>query len=79
MPNDRINKRIYNYSKDKSSARSQNWYFRVSKHFTSLNCHEFVQARHRFSSQYMFKVLSEKMMNKFIAEWRVAINSSNSR
>ena len=79
MPNDRIIKRIYNYCKNKSSARCQNWYFRVSKHFTTLNCHKFVQARHRFSSQYMFRVLSEKMMNKFTEEWRVAINNSNSR
>ena len=79
MPNDRIIKRIYNYCKNKSSARCQNWYFRVSKHFTTLNCHKFVQARHRFSSQCMFRVLSEKMMNKFSEEWRVAINNSNSQ
>ena len=32
MPDDRVNKRIFNYSRNKSGARCQNWYFRVSKH-----------------------------------------------
>ena len=67
------NKRIYNYGKDKNSARCQNWYFRVSKYFSSPNFHEFVHARHKYSSQYMVKVLSEEMINKFTEEWREAI------
>ena len=68
MPDDKVNKRIYNYCKDKSSARCKKSYFKFSKHFSGLNCHEFVRVRDRLSSQYMFRVLLEKMMNKFTEE-----------
>ena len=53
MPDDRVNKRIFNFCKSKCGARCQNWYFRVSKHFRSANCSDFINMQRRFSSQYM--------------------------
>ena len=42
MPDNRVNKRIFNFCKSKSGARCQNWYFRVSKHFCCANCSDFI-------------------------------------
>ena len=69
-PNDRVNKRIFNYCRNKSHARCQNWYFRVSKHFANCNCSEFVQSHQRFSSKYMFRRISQRMFGEYIDRWQ---------
>ena len=74
MSENRVNKHILNYCKTKSGTRCQNWTFRVSKHFISLDCVNFVNVPQRFSSQYMFSFLSEKMFQGYVNEWHVRVS-----
>ena len=79
MSENRVNKRIFNYCKTKSGTRCQNCSYRVSKHFISLDCVNFVNVPQRFSSQYMFSFLSAKMFHGYVNEWHVRVSRIQGR
>ena len=74
MTNDRLNKRVFEWSVSNARTSCKNWVYIVKKHFQSLRCGAYAELNNVFSKSSLVQDVSNAMQTKFTDEWQQSVN-----
>ena len=78
MDSVRLNKRIFRWCNDKSSRSCKNWIYRAKDQFNEFGLSQFCHISNPVPKSFPNNI-SDKMMEKFEADWSIMLNTDSSR
>ena len=78
MESVRLNKRIFRWGNDTSSRACKNWIYKAEDQFNELGLSEFCDLSNPIPKSFLNSI-SDKMMEKFEADWSSILNTVSDR